>query len=245
MSSAISNEDSSGERSRFAYFGEESEEGGVTSVREKPGQGPASETAPPRGSSASNGAPGPEERLLDISELARTVGMRYVHKFRIPPGAIPDFDAVIPTEGEITLTNAGDVLVLRGDAATTVRMECVRCLEPTDQPVQTEIDEAFPLVTTNNAYRQEEVQAVDEDLPAAVISGNILDLGDLLRQSLTVAAPLQPVCHEDCPGILGRDNVPFVDEEPAPATANPFQKLAELLDVSERSDETDEESHEN
>jgi uncharacterized protein len=242
--SAMSNEESSGSKSRFAYHGEESEEGGVTSVREKPARGTTSGAAPPRGFPASNGAPGPEERLLDISELARTVGMRYVHKFRIPAGVIPDFDAVTPTEGEITLTNAGDVLVLRGDAAATIRMECVRCLEPTDQFVETEIDEAFPLVTTNNAYHQEEVHAVDEDLPAAVITGNILDLGDLLRQSLTVAAPPQPVCREDCPGILGRENVPFVSEEPAPTTTNPFQKLAALLDPADQPEETDEDSQE-
>lgn len=236
----MSNADDSGERSRFSYFGEEAEEGGVTSVREKTGRSSTGGTPRP----ASNGAPGPEERLLEISELARNVGMRYVHKFRIPAGAIPDFDASALTEGEITLTNAGDVLLIRGDAKTVIRMECVRCLAQTDQSVETEIDEAFPLVTTNNAYHQEEVQAVDEDIPAAVITGNVLDLGELLRQALTVAAPPQPICREECEGILGREYVPFEAEETPPATINPFQKLAVLLDKTQQADETDEDSQE-
>lgn len=71
----MSSEQNSG--SRFGYYGDEPTEGGVTSVRPKNGAGMRP---------SSNGIPGPEEKLLDISEITRTMGMHYRHQFRLPPG---------------------------------------------------------------------------------------------------------------------------------------------------------------
>jgi uncharacterized metal-binding protein YceD (DUF177 family) len=213
--------------SRFAYHGDELTEGGVRSTRGAKGT-----------SHSTPGIPGPEERQLDISELVRNVGMHYTHQFAIPPRQEEDFDPVAPLEGEITLTNTGGLLLLRGNAHTTLRMECSRCLNPTEQPVSTDLEEEFDLVTENNAFRQDEIQAKDDESGAPVISGNILDLGELLRQTLLVAAPWQPLCREDCPGLS--DNVTFVDESapttPEPAKDNPLKHLAELWNARENSE---------
>jgi uncharacterized metal-binding protein YceD (DUF177 family) len=227
-------------RSRFAYHGDTPEIGGVTSVVKEPQRESQSKGGTINRRPSSPGVPRPEERLLDISELARTVGMRYTHRFAIPAHEIPDFDTATPIIGEITLTNAGDILILKGEAATTLSMECGRCLSPTDKAVETELEENFPLVATNTAYNQEEVQAVDEDVPTAVIKGNVLDLGDLLRQALTLAAPLQPLCREDCPGLEGFEDLVTreeeVAEEPEPAVNpdNPLKNLAALWEARQQ-----------
>jgi len=210
-------------RSRFAYHGDASDEGGVRGLRTKAGGHPSS-----------SGVPGPEERLLDISELARSVGMRYTHAFRLPPAKEKDFEVVAPIEGEVTLTNTGAALGLRGTASTIRRLECARCLSPVDVPVTAELAEEFNLITSRNAFHQEEVQAVDDDAPAAVISGNVLDLGDLLRQDLLLAAPLQPLCREECPGLLGEETAE--GETGEDATASPLRHLAELWDAQRRGD---------
>lgn len=198
-----------GARSRFSYHGDEPEEGGVTSVQPKGSRQGGGRASTP-------GVPGPEERLLDISELVRNVGMRYTHRIGIPPGGIPDLPTAKPIVGEVTLTNTGALLLLKGHVDTVLSMDCYRCLNATEEPVEADLEEAFPLVAMNNAYHQTEVQAVDEDEPAAVISGNVLDLGDLLRQELTVAAPPQPLCREDCPGLLKPEEI-----EPEPETEEP------------------------
>ena len=175
------------------------------------------------------GVPGPAERLLDISEIARTVGMRYTHRFHIPPYAADDIEYAAPLDGEITLSNTGGLLLLRGDVRTELRLECGRCLTPLVEAVETDLEEDFDLVTSRNAFQQEEVQAVDEDTPASVIRGNVLDLGELLRQSLLLAAPLQPLCREDCPG-LDASGQPNVEGAAEPAAGdNPLRHLAELL----------------
>jgi uncharacterized metal-binding protein YceD (DUF177 family) len=216
--------------SRFAYHGDEPTEGGVRSTRT------GSNTA--KGSPSTNGVPGPEERQLDISELVRNVGMHYTHRFAIPPQKVEDLDPVAPLEGEITLTNTGAVLLLRGQARTTLRMECSRCLNPTEQPVSTDLEEEFDLVMENNAFRQDEVQAKDDESGAPVISGNILDLAELLRQTLLVAAPWQPLCREDCPGLS--DAVIIASEESdeatEPARDNPLRHLGELWNARENAE---------
>jgi uncharacterized metal-binding protein YceD (DUF177 family) len=219
--------ESDASRSRFSYFGDEPTEGGVQSVL----------PAGTRGDSLSRakiaGAPGPDERLLDISELARTVGMHYTHAFAFPPTVEGDLETVSPATGTVKLTNAGAALLLTGDAKAILRMECARCLKPVDQPVEAELDEHFDLLTRNNAFNQEEVQAVDEDSPAAVITGNVLNLADLLRQNLLLAAPLQPLCREDCPGIPyspDDDDAAALDAKAA-ESANPLKRLAELLEA--------------
>src|SRR5208283_1576588 len=94
-------------RSRFGYYGDEPTEGGVHKVEEREKNrtvGPGRHSTP--------GVPGPQERLLDISELVRNVGMRYTHHFALPPTKQPDFETTKPIVGEITLTNAGGILHL-------------------------------------------------------------------------------------------------------------------------------------
>jgi len=219
--------------SRFAYHTEtEPNEGGVRSVtppgNRRNGSSPTATATMP--SPNRNGVPGPAERLLDISELARNVGMQYTHRFHIPPHEADFIEYIAPLVGQVTLTNTGAVLLLRGDASTTLRLECIRCLVTTEQPVEAELEEEFDLVPGRNASHQEEVLAVDEDTPAAVIAGNVLDLGELLRQNLLLAAPTKPLCSEECPGL---PNPAAGDEDDAapqvPVADSPLRHLAELL----------------
>lgn len=252
------------ESSRFAYFGGNdsddsvSESGGVYSVAtEKPATRSTVGINPNAGPRpASNGVPGPGERLLDISELARTVGMHYIHHFDILPleGAEEGLTLAGPMEGEIKLTNTGAVLLIAGDVHASLTVECRRCLTPTDVEVDAEIEEQFDLVASNTASRQDIVTVVDEDPPASVVEGgSILNLGELLRQSLFVAAPLQPLCREECLGIdlSGHPGVAFsveedVDPDAGPAILapedNPLRRLADLLAEKRRQEEMNDKS---
>lgn len=219
--------------SRFSYHTEiEPEEGGVRSVEAVPlsQQRPAVGRGGAVAISAVPGVPGPAERLLDISELVRNVGMRYTHRFEIAPYPADFVEYVAPLVGEVTLTNTGAVLLVRGDVQTTVRMECGRCLAPTDENVEAELEEEFDIVAKRNAFNQEEAHAVDEDTPAAVIEGNVLNLGELLRQNVLLAAPSQPLCGEECAGLPNpaADTSEAAQDETLVADG-PLKRLAELL----------------
>jgi uncharacterized protein len=214
--------------SRFAYHtGEDDQplEGGVRAVTLKQRSG--------KPQVATNGVPGPEETLLDITELVRNVGMQYVHSFSLPPEAEPEISAATAIVGKITLTNAGATLLLRGTASTQLATECGRCLEPRLEPVETELEESYDLIASPSG-RHDDVEAVDSDNPEApVISGTILNLGELLRQTILVAAPVTPTCGETCPNLK---KLPRWSTE-EPTTRNPLSQLGELLrKSSENSD---------
>jgi uncharacterized protein len=154
----------------------------------------------------------------------------------VPPYPADDLELAAPLDGQVTLTNTGGLLLLRGDVHTRLRLECGRCLAPTEQDVRADLEEEFDLVTSRNAFHQEEVQAVDEDTPASVIRGNVLDLGELLRQNLLLAAPLQPLCRDDCAGIPLDQEIPSAEDEGAGTGDNPLRHLAEMLDAKRRSE---------
>jgi uncharacterized metal-binding protein YceD (DUF177 family) len=247
--------------SRFSYHGDEPTEGGVHSVGDAAGRkartGGATGAGGPRGNSEGGrpGVPGPEERLLDITELVHNVGMRYRHHFELEPYVEGDLDVAEPAVGDITLTNTGAALLVRGSAKASLRLDCVRCLASTVQPVEADLEEEFPLVSESTAFRQDEVKVVDDSGGAAVVEGNVFNLGELLRQNLLLAAPTAPLCSEECGGIdlAGREGASYLppsddedpnevtpepeDDAPAEETTRPFADLGALLEAKRRSAE--------
>jgi uncharacterized metal-binding protein YceD (DUF177 family) len=184
--------------------------------------------------SSANGVPGPEETKLDLTELLHTVGMRYTHTFAIPGDALDDLHSVTPFSGSVLLNNSGAALLVRGSVKAELELECVRSLELFTMPIETEIEEQFLVETRNNARQQEFVAAVDENSIGAVISGTVLDFGELIRQCLLLAIPLQPIA----PQYLDDDEFVLIstddDDDDLPAeTQRPFGKLAELLKEKE------------
>lgn len=210
--------------SRFAYHTGADDlplEGGVRVATPKNQKRPAGKPHV-----ASNGVPGPEETLLDITELVRTVGMQYVHRFALPADYEPELNAAAPIAGKITLTNAGATLLLRGNVATELATECVRCLRPCVEPVEAELEESYDLITGFHGRHNDEIEAVDNENPEApVISGNVLNLGELLRQILLVAAPLTSTCGDDCPNLSKVQREGEQDTVPS----GPLSHLGELI----------------
>ena len=163
-----------------------------------------------------------------MGEIIRTVGMRYTHAFAVTPD--PELDGAdlrvdVPTSGDFTLTNTGAALILRGKANGALRLSCSRCLEEFVQRVEFPLEEEFDLVADSDAPQPEEIRAVDANDTAPVIEGTVLDVGELLRQSLILEAPLQPLCREDCPGVEGGSR----EASAAPDTHRPLAGLAALL----------------
>ena len=215
--------------SKLRYLAEESEE---RPVKRATGQRP---TAHSVSAIASNGVPNPESAQIDIAEVLRTIGMHYVHVLSLP--AVDCFDPEagdVPisgtVEGKISLTNTGALLVLRGKAHATVWLPCSRCLEKYEEPLVVVLEEEYDLVADFTATRQEDVVAVDQNVTAPVVSGTILDVAELLRQSLTLAEPMQPFCGDACEGFATYTTDDDVDSEDLPSEMQrPFAGLAALL----------------
>lgn len=157
-------------------------------------------------------------------------------------GATLDVDGDVPLESmivgdaevhfsaapriRVTITNAGEVILLTGSVQATARLECARCLEPFEFPLTGAVD-AVISVTDDADLRSEE----QEWYP---LQGETVDLLPAAESALRVEVPFAPVHDAECRGICpscGCDlNYDTCTCEPqAEGSENPFASLKELL----------------
>lgn len=95
------------------------------------------------------------------------------------------------------LESLTDGILVTADVETIARGECVRCLIDVEQPVEVEIQELF-------AYSLDE--AVEYE-----VHENHVDLEPVLRDTVVLSLPFQPVCQEDCTGLCPQCGVRLLD----------------------------------
>lgn len=173
---------------------------------------------------------------LDLSEIASHLGKRI--RYDIDEPEIEAIDENVkgtaPVKGEVTFSNTGRHIVARGQARTTVELDCSRCLGrfriDLDLPIEEELRIAGHL--PDMAEEEEEEELPDEEKEPLFVD-NVFDLGELIRQSVLMALPIKPLCSEECKGLCphcgrnlneGQCECPKDEENPA------FVELGTLLD---------------
>jgi uncharacterized protein len=95
-----------------------------------------------------------------------------------------------------------DTVHVRGHLAAEVGLQCGRCLEPFQVPLDQELDLFYlPHRPGLDEEEEDEVELSDRDMVVAYYRDDTLDLGDVLREQLFLALPLARVCREDCAGL--------------------------------------------
>lgn len=103
--------------------------------------------------------------------------------------------AEVADEGEVRAELRAESVVegilVTGTATGDGRFECARCLDAIEGPVEVEVCELF-LAPGHDAPAEEE---------AYEVKGTEIDLEPMLRDALTLALPLNPICSADCQGL--------------------------------------------
>jgi uncharacterized protein len=102
-----------------------------------------------------------------------------------------------PMHLDVRLESLADGILVTVDVETIARGECVRCLIDIEQAVQVEIQELF-------AYSLDE--AVEYE-----VHENHVDLEPVLRDTVVLSLPFQPVCQDDCTGLCPQCGVRLLD----------------------------------
>jgi len=125
----------------------------------------------------------------------------------------------------IRLTRVETGILAEGAINGDVELECVRCLERYMQSFRGEIEGEYrPSIDVRTGYPME----LPEDSDIFVIDNNHeLDLNELFRQVAVVSLPMQPLCREDCPGIVAE-----IDDE-AESSEDTDERLAVLAKLLE------------
>lgn len=101
----------------------------------------------------------------------------------------PDLD-VTDFSGSVHISRTPQGLLFEGNFKAFISMECVRCLEPYGQQLETNFEEVYSYKSYSFA---ESGLFVPED-------GNI-DLAPIVREYLMLEYPIKPLCKPDCMGL--------------------------------------------
>jgi uncharacterized protein len=122
--------------------------------------------------------------------LHQNVGFSRVFEFDIPTSRLGDELAVEDLRGRLRLTRTAQGIYVAGVLRARMELECVRCLTPIRQPLESEFGELY-------VYPAEKA----DDPVLAIPETAILNLSPLLRELMWLDVPTQPLCRDDCKGL--------------------------------------------
>lgn len=96
------------------------------------------------------------------------------------------------------IERAGDDFLLRGTLKGSLRMQCVRCLEPTTVPVDVDIAVQFIEADPNLVESEDDD---DDDGDFVRFQEGVIDLTHEVREEIFLALPMSPRCEPECLGI--------------------------------------------
>ena len=111
-----------------------------------------------------------------------------------------DYRVAAPVELVLDVQRLGaDAFGLSGRATTRLQVDCSRCVEPFEVPV----DAAFELryVPQDENAGQGEIEVGEDELATAFYREGMVDLIELLREQFVLALPMKPLCSEACRGL--------------------------------------------
>lgn len=121
----------------------------------------------------------------------------------IPPADLPftgeEFRVVAPVHFEADIRKDHEKVRLVGRLRTTISVDCGRCLEAFDIPVDAPMDSLFLPMSANTGEHEREVQ--EEDLGVSYYKDDVIDVSEVIREQLYLALPMKPLCREDCKGL--------------------------------------------
>lgn len=136
------------------------------------------------------------------------------------------YDLKSDVKYHIDITNTGDAFLLKGKAYVEALTQCSRCLSDVEVNLNGKID-SFYLIEEPSEKDEEQINEF-EVLPA----DHNLPIGFIIKQSLLIDAPLQPLCKDDCKGlcpICGQNlNVSQCCCKSEPDPSSPFAALKDL-----------------
>ena len=83
---------------------------------------------------------------------------------------------------------------------TTVNSNCSRCLTRSDESVNVDLEEEFiPTLDVLTGTEVDNFEELGENY--RIDKNHILDLQDTIRDYVSMATPMKPICNENCSGI--------------------------------------------
>ncbi len=148
--------------------------------------------------------PGALQRLTREIDAPKDLGLQGV--IGVPEGA--------PVRLDLRLESVMEGVLVTGTAHARAKGECVRCLEPVEQQLDTDFQEMFsyPDADDRGRVKAEPADDAEDDEDTLFIEDGLFDLEPVLRDAVVLALPMQPVCQDDCPGLCSQCGARLADD---------------------------------
>jgi uncharacterized protein len=157
--------------------------------------------------------------------------MRLPFDVDLPASPELEVECASPVTGNIVLTNTWNLLVIQGELTAALRTTCPRCLAEVTTEMPVPVDDEFTIANEFITGRADDDSGMADPATAALWKeGHVLNLTELVRQSIVLALPMEPLCREDCKGLCpicgaNRNETECKCEQPVDS---PFAALAGL-----------------
>jgi uncharacterized protein len=132
-----------------------------------------------------------------------------------------DYRLAGPVHLTADVTKSGTKVALKGRLTATLELACSRCLEPFVVPVDAALDLTFlpapddtvaaPAAPAKSRRAAKDEDDDDDDAPTGEVSaddvglsyysGDVIDLGQMMREQFYLALPMKPLCQAECKGL--------------------------------------------
>ena len=99
--------------------------------------------------------------------------------------------------GKVRLS--GHEVFVNGHVETRVQVECDRCLQQVELPVNS--DFSLEYITGSDYESSEVAELTEAEMSVAVFDGKALDVDEIVKEQVVLAVPTRMLCREDCKGI--------------------------------------------
>ena len=139
-----------------------------------------------------------------LLELNRLRGQREHFDRRFEPSAFDpqddDYTVAAPVNVSVVVEKAGkDAFRVTGGTTTRLELQCGRCLEEFQVPVDANFELRYVPAVENTGEGEREI--AEDDLTTAFYREGALDVIDLLREQFQLVLPMKPLCSEACRGL--------------------------------------------
>lgn len=133
--------------------------------------------------------------VINTHELGRRPGTMRRLRLTVPAPADLRIELLgvpvgSPVEVDLRLEAVMEGVLASGQARVALAGECARCLDPFEDELEVQLQELY-------VYPESDA----EEDEASRLDGELLDLEQVIRDSVVLALPFRPVCGQDCAGL--------------------------------------------
>ena len=112
-----------------------------------------------------------------------------------------------PLKAALRAQKIGAIVELEGNISTAIRLDCGRCLQSFEMPLESNFALAYSQkepAPEQSSSSHEELELTAEDMGLIYYQGEEINLKNEIQEQVVLAFPLRAICRPDCRGLCPR-----------------------------------------